>query len=251
MKKIKKKKPATSGLPAFVIGWTHGDSPPPGYLAAWFDQRYGGPLHVRFLSKDGHHVFEASHTSWSAHINIAPWADQVAQWEGRLHWDHSHLGCIFTPTNPPSDRQEVVRHVARIAKGLTLLTDGTAYDVATGSYVNPSDWQDRDLEIFRVTEHVQVEEREDVSQGRVWFHTRGLSKFGLEEVEMFQPIGVPSRETHKILEHVTHHLIDSGTNPKVGACLEVDEEGRMGEIVRHRTDPIFGVPVAFRELRLL
>ena len=66
MKKIKKKKSGSQSLPAFLIGWTHGEAPPPGYLAAWFDQIYGGPLQIRFLSKNGHQHFEAAHTNWQS-----------------------------------------------------------------------------------------------------------------------------------------------------------------------------------------
>ncbi len=58
-------------MPAFLVGWTHGEPPPPGYVAAWFDEAYGGPLRIRFLASTGHHHFEAAHTNWMAEVNIA------------------------------------------------------------------------------------------------------------------------------------------------------------------------------------
>jgi hypothetical protein len=250
MKKIKKKKSASQAVPAFLIGWTHGDPPPPGYVVAWFDQAYGGPLGIRFLSSTGHHHFEATHTNWMTEVNLAPSGDILEEWQGRLQWDHARLAFLFPQANAQTDRRDAVLHATRIARGLSLLTDGTAYDVATGTYHNPSDWRDRDLIGFHITDHIQVEQREDTQRARMWFHTRGLTKFGLDEVETFQPIGLSSREIEDIVLKVAGELIEQGKNPKVGEHIVLGGIDPQVTVVRHRTDSIYGIPLAFREFRL-
>lgn len=247
MKKIKKKKSASQTVPAFLVGWTHGEPPPPGYVAAWFDQTYGGPLHIRFLASTGHHHFEAAHTNWIAEVNVAPSTENVEQWQGRLHWDHVRLALLFNQANAHPDRRDTVLHMARMARGVTLLTDGTAYDVATGSYHNPSDWRDRDLAVFQIRDHIQVEQREDMQRARLWWHTRGLTKFGLDEVETFQPIGLSGREVEETVLRVAAQLIEQGKNPKVGEQVVLDGSGPQVTVVRHRTDPIYGISLAYRE----
>ena len=87
MKKIKKKKPVIQTLPVFFVGWTHGEAPPPGYLAAWFDQLYGGPLQIRFLSANGHQHFEAGHTNWKAQVHLTYSQEFMERWHGFLQWD--------------------------------------------------------------------------------------------------------------------------------------------------------------------
>jgi len=247
MKKIKKKKTASQAVPAFLVGWTHGEPPPPGYVAAWFDEAYGGPLRIRFLASTGHHHFEAAHTNWIAEVNIEPSTEILEQWQGRLQWEQTRLALLFPQANTPHDRRDAVLHVARMARGVTLLTDGTTYDVATGRYLNPSDWRDRDLEVFCLTDHIQVEHREDVQRVRIWFHTRGLAKFGLDEIETFRPIGLSSREVEATVLRVAGHLIEQGKNPKVGERIVLDGSGPQVTVVRHRTDPVYGIPLAFRE----
>ena len=250
MKKIKKKKPKSDALPAFLIGWTHGEAPPPGYLAAWFDRLYGGPLQIRFLSVNGHHHVEAVHTNWRARVQWAPPAKMVEQWQSRLQWEHRHLAQLVAPPKTHIDRQDEVLHVARIARGLTLLMEGTTYDVASGIYRNPSDWHDRDLMVFRIHDHVQVEQHEQIQHMRTWLHTRGLTKFGLDEVETFQPIGLSGRDIEAILYEVARHLIAHGKNPKIGEPVPFGREGFQAEVVRHRTDPLYEVSLPFREIRL-
>ena len=250
MKKIKKKKPVTQALPAFLIGWTHGEPPPPGYLSAWFDQHYGGPLQIRFLSKDGHQHFEAAHTNWKVQVQLAPSAQVIEQWRGRLQWEHRHLAQLLALPKIQPDRQDEVLHLARIARGLTLLLDGTTYDVATGGYLNPSDWNDRDLAVFHIDDHVQVEQHEQMQQMRMWLHSRGLTKFGLDEIESFHPIGLSGKEHEALLYDVASRLMAKGKNPKVGDYIPFGEEGLQVEVVRHRTDPLYGIPLAFREVRI-
>ena len=250
MKKIKKKKSASQALPAFLIGWTHGEPPPPGYLAAWFDQHYGGPLQIRFLSSSGHHHFEAVHTNWKAQVQLAPAAQVVEQWQGQLQWDHRHLAQLMVPSKAQADRQDEVLHLARVARGLTLLMEGTAYDVATGTYLNPSDWKDRDLAVFQIEDHVQIEQQEQIEQMRMWWHTRGLTKFALDDIELFQPLGLSERTIKPMLQGVALQLMAYGKNPKIGEHVRFGEHGEQVEVVRHRTDPRYGVPLAFREIRI-
>ena len=237
-------------MPAFLIGWTHGDPPPPGYLAAWFDQQYGGPLTIRFLSGEGHTHFEAAHTNWKAQVQLAPSPLIVQEWQKRLQWEHDHVAPVMPSPKAISDRQDEVLHLARIARGLTLLMEGTAYDVATGVYHNPSDWTDRELSVFYIEDHVRVEQHEQMRDMRTWLHTRGLTKFGLDEVESFESIGLTASEGASVLYEVSRSLLAHGKNPKVGEHIPIGEEGRQFEVVRHRTDPLYGIPMAFREVRI-
>jgi len=250
MKKIKKKKPSAHALPAFLIGWTHGDPPPPGYLSAWFDQLYGGPLQIRFLSANGHQHFEAVHTNWKVQVQMAPPPEIVAQWKGRLQWEHRHLAQLIAPPKTQSDRQDEVLHLARIARGLTLLMEGTAYDVAMGLYRNPSDWKDRDLWIFQVEDHVLVEQHDQIQDMRTWLHTRGLTKFGLDEIETFLPLGLSAIDSEAMLYDVARQLMVHAKNPKVGEHISFGGDGRQVEVVRHRTDPLYGIPLPLREIRV-
>jgi len=250
MKKIKKKKPAAHGLPAFLIGWTHGDPPPPGYLAAWFDQRYGGPLQIRFLSVKGHDHFEAVHTNWKAQVQLSPSPEIVAQWKERLQWEHPHLAQLVAPPKTQPDRQDEVLHLARIARGLTLLMEGTTYDVAMGLYRNPSDWKDCDLDVFQIDDHVQVEQHEQIQDMRTWLHTRGLTKFGLDEIETFLPLGLSAKDSEALLYDVARQLMVNAKNPKVGEHIVFGEKGRQVEVVRHRTDSFYGSPLPLREIRV-
>lgn len=250
MKKIKKKKSDSLALPVFFIGWTHGEPPAPGYLAAWFDQFYGGPLQIRFLSAGGHHHFEAGHTNWKAEVRMTLSPEVSQRWHSQLQWEHPYLAGVVASSKIQADRQDEVLHIARIARGLALLLDGTTYDVASGVYSNPSDWNDRDLAVFQIDDHVQVEQHEQMHQMRIWLHTRGLTKFGLDEVESFLPVGLSGKEQESMLYDVAGLVMANGKNPKVGEHLSFGGEGQQVEVVRHRTDPLYGIPLAFREIRL-
>ena len=249
MKKIKKKKPAAGrALPAFIIGWTHADPPPPGFLVAWFDRRYGGPLNIRFLESSGHLRFDAVHTSWTAQVDLSPSEEQVNRWTASLQWDHPHLGFINQPSFSGQDRRDAVLHHARVARGVSMLAEGTTFDLATGAYLNPTDWRDRDLEQFVLEDHVQVEQHERVEEGRVWLHTRGLTKFGWDEVEAFQAIGLTDQECRRRLLETGYAIIRENRNLKVGEQIEIPGEWYRVTAVRHRTDSHYGHPIAFREI---
>ena len=250
MKKIKKKKPAAQAMPAFLVGWTHGDVPPPGYLSAWFDQLYGGPLQIRFLSTQGHQHFEATHTSWKAQVELAPSAEKVQQWNECLHWEHPRLMQVTALTKTQqADQQDHILHLARIARGLTLLLEGTTYDVGSGVYRNPSDWKDHDLCVFQIDDHIQVEQHDQMESLRTWVHTRGLQKFGLDEIETFHPMGVSGRESEPRLYQVAEERIAQGKNLKIGEPINLGQGGGQGRVVRHRTDSLYGRPIAFREIQ--
>ncbi len=251
MKKIKKKKLGISKtLPAYLIGFTHGDPPPPGFLVAWFDQQYGGPLTVKFLTPTGNTQFEASHTQWRGRINMNLESQASQSWSEQLHWDHSSAIEVSSGANMGQSKLDIVLHVARLARGLTLLTDGTAYDVATGVYLNPSDWQDQSLTTFHLDEHIQIAQREKLESGQVWFYTRGLSKFGLDDLECLRSAGLSETIVKEVLAESADYLITQGKVPKIGEQINLLHAGQVVKIVRHRTDQSFGKPIAFRELQL-
>ena len=251
MKKIKKKKSSTKkqALPAFVIGFSHTDPPPPGYLAAWFNQLYGGPLDVRFMSQTAHAQFEAVHTSWHAEVNTDLPQGEAENWQERLQWTHSRHAAVYHLQNVGQDKRDVTLHVARIARGMTLLTEGTAYDVVAGSFFNPSDWNDRQLDQFEIADHVQVEQQEQLETTSVWFSTRGLAKFGLEEIETFRPLGLPEQTTIDTLLEIADMLITQNKIPKVGDQLTLFDTGQLVTVVRHRTDQSSGRLIPLREVK--
>ena len=251
MKKIKKKKTSAKkpALPAFVIGFSHTDPPPPGYLAAWFNQLYGGPLDVRFTNPTAHGHFEAVHTSWYAEVNSDLPQSEAETWQERLQWTHSRHAGVYQLQNAGQDKRNVALHVARIARGMTLLTEGTAYDVVAGSFYNPSDWNDRPLDQFEIADHVEVEQQEQLETSSVWFSTRGLAKFGFEEIETFRPLGLPERPTIDTLLEIGDVLITQNNVPKVGTQLALPWTHQVVTVVRHRTDQSSGRLLQLREVK--
>ena len=241
MKKIKKKKSGGSRtLSAYVIGFTHADPPPPGFLAAWFDQKYGGPLTIEFLTQTGNAQYDALHTVWRGRVNMNVDPKVSQSWSEQLHWNHSSMIEVSPGSNIRQAKIDVVLHVARLARGLTMLTDGTSYDVETGVYLNPSDWQDQELTRFHVNEHIVVEQREKLETGQVWFYTRGLSKFGLDELECLRLTGLSETLVKEVLEESAEHVVTQGKAPKIGEEINLLNAGRMVKVVRHRTDQSFG-----------
>jgi hypothetical protein len=251
MKKIKKKtgQKKTRTLPAFVIGYSHADAPPPGYLAAWFNQMYGGPLDVRFKDESGHSQFEAVHTTWRVAVNTALPADTAEMWKQRLQWSHSQVAEVTPLQNVGQDKRDVALHTARIAKGITLLTEGTAYDLVTHSFLNPSDWNDLPLDQYSLEDHVRVEQKESMESAQTWFYTMGLAKFGLEEIETFRPLGLPDQPVIDTLLGVGAEILAAGKGAKVGDQLTLRESGQLVTIVRHRTDQSTGRVIQLREVK--
>lgn len=251
MKKIKKKtgKKKSRILPTFVIGYSHTDAPPPGYLAAWFNQTYGGPLHIHFTDESGHSQFEAAHTTWRAGVNTALLPETAETWEKRLQWSHSQLAEVIPLQNVGQDKRDVVLHIARIARGLTLLTEGTAYDLLSHSFLNPSDWNDRPLDHFDIENHVRVEQKEQIDSCQTWFYTLGLAKFGLEEIETFRPLGLSEQPTIDRLMDIGAALLDTGKVAKVGQLLALPQSKQLATVVRHRTDQSTGRVLQLREVK--
>jgi len=246
MKKIKRKtaKPK-SRIPSFVIGY-RGEISPPGFLAAWFDREYGGPLDIRFPQKHMVCEYSAYHTSWGVHVNSKIPSQEVQVWQDRLGWGHQEVAEIFIVPNSNAELHNLILHGARVTRGLTLLAEGTSFDIAGQSFANPSDWQDRPLETFSPYHHVNIHQEEEEGRLRVW--TRGLTKFGREEFEYFQPIGLPTRLAEEVLMELVEELIFTKKMIKVGDAISLPYSAHCVRVASHRTDPILGSQVSFREV---
>ena len=253
--KIRRKLPAPprSGRPAYLIGYT---STPPTLpdVQACFDLDYGGPLTLRQVNRAsvpgevplGPVV--ATHGPWSATVQLSLSPDASNIWKDSLGWGHTLCGQVSPASLGPRDASNQVLHVARLARVLTLLTEGTAYDTITQTYLNPSDWKDRPLDRFTVRDHVTIEQADGPDPEREWFSTRGLVKFGLDEVETYRPVGLPSRPTIEVLLDLTEQLIRIGHAPKVGSTVIVPVQDLSVRIIRHRTAAPTGIMVGFREI---
>lgn len=251
MKKIKKRSAGAKARtpPAFVVGFTHADPPPPGYLVAWFDREYGGPLTVKLLEATGHSRYEAIHVSWRATVQMGLPENIVNGWRDRLNWSHTHVVEIRPSHHGAADRHDVALHTARVARGVTLLTEGTTYDVIADEFLNPSDWSDRRLERFELRDHVQVCQEEQPERGHVWFYTKGMMKFGLDELETYRPLGLPEQPTIDCLFEVSDVVLESRKIAKVGERFALPHAGQTVRILRHRTDQMLGRSVPLREVR--
>ena len=251
MKKIKKKtiQKKNRTIPAFVIGYSYVDPLPPGYLAAWFNQMYGGPLQIRLRDESGHTQFEALHTTWGVAVNTALPTETAETWKDRLQWSHSQLAEVLPLQNAGQDKRDVALHTARIVRGITLLTEGTAYDNLSHSFLNPSDWNDRPLNQFDLQEHVRVEQKEHIDSSQMWFYTLGLAKFGLEEIETFRPLGLADQPVIDQLLAIANEILSIGKVAKVGDQFPLWENGQSVTIVRHRTDQSTGRVIQLREVK--
>lgn len=248
MKKIKRKgKGPRIPRPAFVVGYT-GASPPAGFLAAWYNQEYGGPLTIRFQNIQSNTKIEVSHLDWKADIQLESASDEVSQWQVQIGWDHIGVMKVFSTSKIGVSRMDSVLFVARLARGLTLLTDGTAYDLVSGLYWNPSDLSDRPLTQFRIADHVHVHQEESLADGRQWFATRGLGKFGLEELEVFRPRGLSERSTKERLLDLAQVCLLQGKSPKVGDLLHLPAHEMAARVVKHRTVSISSGQINVREV---
>jgi hypothetical protein len=241
--KIRKKlpKPSGSGQPCYVIGYSS-PAPSAAELRMWFDLEYGGPLKL----KESGATMTATHGPWNVQAQIA--SAQADAWSERLDWRHTHAGVILRPSVTPQQACDLVLFAARLARGLTLLTQGTAYDVITHTYLNPSDWTDRTLDRFGTADHVTVSQADQPDSQQDWFHTLGLSKFGLDELEVFQPVGLPSRPTLETLAAVADEMLRIGRSPNVGTTVPLPILGFSITVKRHRTAAPAGLSLPFREI---
>lgn len=250
MKKIKRKvKSAPRKRPSMVVGFSGSELPPAGFLAAWFDQQYGGPLHIRFPEANSNTTFEARHVDWRAMMSQIRSDEEIARWTTQMAWNHTEVVQMVSTSPAGSAKQDVVLFLARLAKGLTLLTDGTVYDVGASHYFNPTDWSDRLLDSFHIEDHVQVKEEEHLLDGRQWFYTRGLAKFGLEEFEVFQPRGLPAPSTIDRLLDLADRCVGQGKSPKVGDYVQLISDAVDIRVVNHRTHALPDGQLNLREVR--
>ena len=152
--RIRKKtpKPSAKRPPLYFIGY-RGTAPSTDELKVWYEREYGGPLVIHHETGSPE-SWQASHGPWSAHAVMPLPADQVADVMKQLDWEHELMGAIAPSLAAPREMPDTVLFAARLARGLTFLTQGTAYDVTTRGYLNPSDWQDRPLTAFILDDHV-------------------------------------------------------------------------------------------------
>lgn len=247
--KIRKKIPksASSKPPLFLIGYSF-TAPAPEELKIWFDVHYGGPLTLEPEGVTG--VWSAKHGPWSARMRLSLASDERETLSRHTTWDHRSIATVSTLPTGPSNLIDSILHAARVARGLTLLTQGTTLDLSTQVYSNPSDWNDRSLTYFRTQDHIQVNQEDSHDLPHDWFYTLGMSKFSLDELELMQPRGLPPAEMIEILSDAAAEVVKSGHNAKVGASIEIPALARTVTIVKHRTAAPAGRMLAFRELSL-
>jgi hypothetical protein len=249
--RIRKKtpKPSARRPPLYFIGY-RGTVSAPEELKAWYDLEYGGPLVLR-ADQQATESWHATHGPWTAHIVIPLPATHIAGLKEQLAWEHEHVGAVAPSLMPPRDMPDSILFSARLARGLTLLMQGTAYDITTNQYVNPSDWQDRPLTHFIVSDHIPVLRGDDEQNSRIWCYTLGLSKFGVDELEMFLPLGLPDQPAREMLTDTADELTRTGQSPKVGSHIRLGLSGQNVTITNHRTAAPAGRMVGFREIRPL
>ncbi|ULA59880.1 MAG: hypothetical protein LZF60_170018 [Nitrospira sp.] len=245
--KIRKKapKPAPAKPPLYVIGY-RGMPPSLGELTVWYDLHYGGPLTWQEPVAEGR--ASASHGPWLAHVLTSLPNTETAQWQQVLSWDHQELGAVSLSSATPSTLADTVLVTARLARGLTLLTQGTAFDMTCHDYLNPSDWNDRPLDVFVAADHVTVQHSETDDHSSEWFYTLGLTKFGLDELEVIQPRGLPDRETITLLQCAADAVLRKGHNQKVGCTMDLNALAHTIRFIKHRTAAPTGRMMAFRQI---
>ena len=247
--RIRKKRPKPSARrpPLYFVGY-RGTAPAPQELKTWYDLEYGGPLTLR-VDQDATESWHAAHGPWTAHIVMPLPTTHVAGLKEQLAWEHEHMGAVAPSLAPPRDMPDTILLAARLARGLTLLTHGTAYDITTNQYVNPSDWQDRPLTHFIVDDHIPIMQDEDEPHHRTWCYTLGLSKFGVDELEMFLASGLPDQPIRDLLREAADELTRTGQSPKVGSRVRLGLLGHNIEITNHRTAVPAGRMLSFREIK--
>jgi hypothetical protein len=245
--KIRKKspKPAPAKPPLYVVGY-RGTPPSLDELKIWYDLQYGGPL--VWLERDPGGRASASHGPWRAHVLTSLPDAAAAEWQPVLSWEHRQLGAVSLSTTTPSTIADTVLVTARLARGMTLLTEGTAFDVACHEYLNPSDWNDRPLNVFVARDHVTVQHSETDDPSFDWFYTLGLTKFGLDELEVIQPRGLPDADTIAILQCTAEAVLRTGQNQKVGSSMDLHALAHTIRFIKHRTAAPTGRMVAFRQI---
>ncbi|MGQ0811818.1 MAG: hypothetical protein ACT4OO_11435 [Nitrospiraceae bacterium] len=248
--KIRKKapKPSARRPPLYFIGY-RGTAPAPDELKTWYDLEYGGPLTLRTESAAAE-AWHIGHGPWSAHVVIPLPATQATHVMEQLAWEHKVMGAVAPSVATPPNMADTILLAARLARGLTLLTQGTAFDVTSQSYLNPSDWNDRALTVFRVRDHVTVTQAGSDGDTQDWLYTLGLGKFGLDELELLQPRGLPTTEVTDAMMEVADEIIRRGQTPKVGTVIDVPALARTVLVAGHRTASLMGKLVILRRIEL-
>lgn len=251
--KIRRKlpKPSRSGRPLYVVGY----SSPISHLSdlqSWFDLEYGGPLTSKGRESNAVEANSKatlmSHGPWSAWLHMSVSLSEAEEWRNRLAWRHDCASAVIGAMTTSRLAIDSILHAARLARGLTLLTEGTAYDVTTQAYLNPADWQDRPLDRFRIRDHITVFQTEAADAGREWFYTRGVSKFGLDDLETFRPMGLPNREVTEMLLDIADEIVSLGQSPNIGLALRIPTLGISVQAIRHRTAYPGEAPLVLREI---
>lgn len=222
-------------------------------LTSWYDREYGGPLNMTRDHQLHDHIV-ATHGPWSATIVTRLSPEETLRLRETLAWEHDNVGSITASSATAASIQDTILFAARLARGLTLLSQGTTCDVVSQTYLNPSDWQDRTLAYFIVQDHITTGQGEELStrsepqEQKQWVYTLGLSKFGFDELEGFLPRGLPSIDMEELLLETADEILRSGISPKVGTDLRLPLLGRLVHIVRHRTATPTGKMLGFREI---
>lgn len=246
--KIRRKppKPERTARPLYVVGFS---SAPTALveLSRWFDLHYGGPLRLAGdAGEEGAGTVRAVHGPWTAAFRPLVAPAEAETWRDTLGWGHPRAALVFRPALVPAQACNLVLHAARLARGLTLLTDGTTYDILSQTYLNPSDWRDRPLDLFRLADHVMVEQDEDGTRG--WVYTRGLAKLGLDELETFRPAGLPPGPAAERLAEIAEEVARLGGPLPVGAVVPLPFLGLSLRVLRYRTAAPLGTTIQLREV---
>src|SRR6476620_4295711 len=233
--RIRKKapKPSAKRPPLYFLGY-RGTRPMSEELVLWYDQAYGGPLKI-VHEDQAPDSWQVSHGPWSAHVVIPLPSTHTVGLVDQLAWEHDQVGAVAPSIMPPREMPDTLLLAARLARGLTLLTQGTAYDITTQQYLNPSDWKDCSLDTFVSDDHVMIGQDDQAKPGVVWCYTLGLSKFGYDELETFVPQGVPDRTAKDLLGESVQEVIRLGQSPKVGASIMLPLSSKTVTIRNHRT----------------
>ena len=248
--RIRKKtaKPSAKRPPLYFIGY-RGTAPATDELKIWYEREYDGPLSVHHEA-DSPESWHATHGPWSAHVVMPLPLSQVADLMKQLAWEHNVMGAVAPSVASHRDMPDTILFAARLARGLTLLTQGTAYDVTTQAYINPSDWQNRGLTSFLVDDHLSIVHDDTSRPDHVWSYSLGLTKFGLDEIELFQGKGLPESTAKELLTEAANELLRMGQSPKVGTAFHLPLLSRTIHVASYRTAAPGGRMAGFRELQV-
>lgn len=247
--RIRKKspKPSAKRPPLYFIGY-RGSAPVTDEVKALYEREYGAPLTIRH-EEGSAESWQATQGPWSAHVVLPLPMSHVAEVMKQLTWEHDLMGAVAPSIASPRDMPDTVLLATRLARCLTLLSQGTAYDVITQAYVNPTDWQPRTLGNFVLADHVSIVHDDTAQPDRVWSYSLGLSKFGLDEVEVFTAKGLSDSAAKDLLTESAGELLRLGHSPKVGAALDLPLLDRTIHIRNYRTAAPAGRMLGFRELQ--